>query len=86
MILFGERSLACVLKNYIAHHQNERNHQGLDNVFPFPDERLTAAIQDGAIVKSERLGCSTFIITRQRELGVGICSPSSITLPPRRLA
>ena len=34
--------------------QHERNHQGLDNVIPFPDERTDG--QDGTIRKAERLG------------------------------
>jgi putative transposase len=54
MILFGERSLAYVIQNYIAHHHHERNHQGLDNVIPFPDERLRSTERE--IMKSERLG------------------------------
>jgi hypothetical protein len=54
LILFGERSLAHVLHEYLAHHQQERNHQGLDNVIPFPDERLRS--ETGPITKSERLG------------------------------
>ena len=54
LILFGERSLAHVIENYIAHHQHERNHQGLENIVPFPDERLFAT--EGKITKSERLG------------------------------
>ena len=56
LILFGEKSLAHVLKNYIAHHQQERNHQGLAKVIPFPDERLTKQMPAGKIVKAERLG------------------------------
>ncbi len=56
LILFGEKPLEHVLENYIAHHQQERNHQGLDNVIPFPDERLTKQLPDGKIVKAERLG------------------------------
>ena len=54
LILFGERSLAHALNQYIAHHQRERNHQGLDNRIPFPDERLRSP--NGRIVKFERLG------------------------------
>jgi hypothetical protein len=38
LILFGERSLRPALDEYLAHHQHQRNHQGLDNVIPFPDE------------------------------------------------
>jgi putative transposase len=36
MILFGERSLRRVLKEYIAHHHEERAHQGKGNVILFP--------------------------------------------------
>jgi transposase InsO family protein len=54
LILFGERSLHHALREYLPHHQHERNHQGLDNVIPFPDQRT--GCQDGTIRKSERLG------------------------------
>lgn len=54
MILFGKQSLEYVIKNYLAHYHNQRNHQGLNNVIPFPDERLQST--DGRITKSERLG------------------------------
>lgn len=54
LILFGQRSLAYALQEYLAHHQAERNHQGLDNLIPFPDERL--AQKEGSITKAERLG------------------------------
>jgi transposase InsO family protein len=54
LILFGECSLRHALNEYLAHHQHERNHQGLDNVIPFPDQR--SVCHDGTIRKSERLG------------------------------
>src|SRR5450631_266955 len=54
LILFGERSLRHVLDEYLAHHQHERNHQGLDNVIPFPEKE--ARCRDGSVRKSERLG------------------------------
>jgi len=54
LILFGRRSLAYALQEYLAHHQRERNHQGLENLIPFPDERL--AQKEGSITKAERLG------------------------------
>ena len=54
LILFGERSLAYVVREYLTHHQQERNHQGLDNVIPFPIERLRS--NTGPIHQSERLG------------------------------
>ena len=54
LILFGERSLRHTLKEYLTHHQHERNHQGLANVIPFPEKE--ARCRDGSIRKSERLG------------------------------
>jgi len=54
MILFGEKSLRHVIKEYLAHYHSERNHQGINNVIPYPDERLGLAA--GKVTKSERLG------------------------------
>jgi len=54
LILFSERSLRYVLTQYLAHHHHERNHQGLDNVIPFPDGRSEPG--NGKIIKSARLG------------------------------
>jgi transposase InsO family protein len=54
LILFGQRSLAYVLQEYVAHFRRERNHQGLHNLIPFPDERLKN--NTGSFAKSERLG------------------------------
>ncbi|MFT5130828.1 MAG: putative transposase [Rhodothermales bacterium] len=54
MILFGDKQLRYVLREYLAHYHAERNHQGLDNVIPFPDDQIRE--HDGPIVKDERLG------------------------------
>jgi len=54
LILFGEPSLRHARQEFLAHHQHERNHQGLANVIPFPDEQT--GWQDGPIRKAERLG------------------------------
>ena len=40
MILFGEKSLHHVLKEYAAHYHFERNHQGIGNVLIFPQPVL----------------------------------------------
>ena len=55
-IFFGAGSLTRALDNYVLHHQRERNHQGRENLIPFPspDDRVGAA--DGEIVHRERLG------------------------------
>jgi hypothetical protein len=53
LILFGEKSLRHVVKEYLAHYHTERNHQGIENVIPFPAERLQ---NGGDVITSERLG------------------------------
>jgi putative transposase len=53
-VLFGENSLQHVIREYLAHYHAERNHQGIDNVIPFPDARLFQ--QEGPVLKAERLG------------------------------
>ena len=54
LILFGERSLRYVLKEYMTHYHTERNHQGIGNVIPFPDEQSAKNV--GTVNKFERLG------------------------------
>jgi len=41
LILFGERSLRRALQNYLAHHHEERNRQGKNNVLLFPQVRAS---------------------------------------------
>jgi transposase InsO family protein len=55
LILFGERSLCHVLKEYVAHYHQERPHQGKGNVvlMPSPDQ---ATVRQGPIRCRERLG------------------------------
>jgi putative transposase len=53
-VLFGENSLRHVVREYLAHYHAERNHQGIEYVIPYPDQRLEA--REGPIVKAERLG------------------------------
>jgi len=52
LILFGERSWRHALKEYLMHHQTERNQQGIGNVIPFPQTDS----REGAVEISERLG------------------------------
>ena len=54
LILFGEKSLRHTINQCLAHYHSERNHQGLDNVIPFPDTRASPG--NGDVIKSERLG------------------------------
>ena len=54
LILFGQRSLHHALKEYLSHFHQERNHQGLDNVIPFPDQ--VTSPREGTVHKSDRLG------------------------------
>ena len=55
LILFGEKSLQSVVSNYLAHYHQERNHQGKDNLLPFPVAVAEASSRD-AIRCRERLG------------------------------
>jgi hypothetical protein len=54
-ILFGEGSLRHVLAEYMEHYHQERCHQGLGNVIPFP-ARQEANDHEGPIECRERLG------------------------------
>ena len=55
MIFFSEKSLRRAVGQYVEHFHHERNHQGLDNMIPFPNSP-PAESQSGSVVKSERLG------------------------------
>jgi putative transposase len=55
MILFGERSLQYVLSEYVAHHHEERPHQGKGNVILFPSAQAKPR-SEGTIECRERLG------------------------------
>lgn len=55
LILFSKKSLRHAVGEYMAHYHAERNHQGIDNTIPFPDERLGTT--DPAMAnRTERLG------------------------------
>ena len=46
--------MRCVVKHYSEHYHHERNHQGLDNVIPFPGPDVGAI--GSKVNMSERLG------------------------------
>ncbi|MFT4515686.1 MAG: putative transposase [Planctomycetota bacterium] len=54
LLLFGDRHLHRVLSNYVAHYNQDRPHQSLDNnlIQPRPGDPPT----EGKIVVDERLG------------------------------
>jgi len=54
MILFGEKSLRRALREYVAHYQAERNHQGMGNRLLEPLARIDST--DGPIQCRERIG------------------------------
>ena len=54
MILFGEKSLRHAVSEFLIHYHSERNHQGIGNVIPYPDDRV--GLIAGRITKAERLG------------------------------
>ncbi len=43
IIPLGERHLRRVLREYVDHYHTERNHQGLQNVIPFPSSPSASA-------------------------------------------
>jgi transposase InsO family protein len=55
LILFGERALRHALKEYTMHFHEERPHQGIGNVIPFPVSQ-PANDREGTIQCHERLG------------------------------
>jgi hypothetical protein len=55
LILFGERSLRHALAQYTSHFHQERPHQGIGNVIPFPASR-PANNREAPIESHERLG------------------------------
>jgi putative transposase len=54
IIPLGERHLRDVVRDYVEHYHSERNHQGLDDVIPFP-ARAPPVVR-GRVVTRERLG------------------------------
>ena len=55
LIFFGEKSLKRAVNEYVQHYHHERNHQGLDNLIPFPHAAHSKE-KSGSVVKFERLG------------------------------
>lgn len=55
LIFFGEKSLKKSVDEYVEDYHHERNHQGLDNLIPFPHAAHTKGTS-GSVVKFERLG------------------------------
>ena len=57
LILIGEQSLRNALKQFVEYFHHERNHQGLDNVIPFPKKKLDVEVANsGPIQRRDRLG------------------------------
>ena len=52
LVLFGEQSLRRALSEFVDHYHFERNHQGLENVIPFPKDTNDS----GPIQRRDRLG------------------------------
>lgn len=55
MIFLGEKLLRRVVEEYVKHYHHERNHQGLENLIPFPYAPRNKG-KSGSVVKFERLG------------------------------
>jgi len=66
LILFGERSLWYVLREYVAHDHQERPHQGKGNVTLFPADH-------GAFLFFDHVGPHNFKTTNLRLAGLEHC-------------
>ena len=56
LILFGEASLRRVLREYLTHFHQERNHQGKNNVLLFPSSQEPSTCRNQSVGRRERLG------------------------------
>jgi len=56
LILFGEASLRRVLREYVTHFHQERNHQGKGNVLLFPLKQASSTRSGRSVRCRERLG------------------------------
>jgi len=56
LILFGEASLRCALREYVTHFHEERNHQGKGNVLLFRSSQEPTIRRNQAVRCRERLG------------------------------
>ncbi len=56
LILIGEVSLRRVLRKYLTHYHQERNHQGKDNILLFPSSHAPTTCQNQSVCCRERLG------------------------------
>jgi transposase InsO family protein len=54
VIPLGEAHLRTLVREYVEHYHDERNHQGLGNVIPLPSARPAPA--KGTVQRRERLG------------------------------
>ncbi len=54
VIPLGQAHLRTLVREYVEHYHEERNHQGLGNVIPLPIARPTSA--HGTVRRRERLG------------------------------
>ena len=56
LILIGEASLRRVLREYLTHYHQERNHQGKGNVLLFPSSQTPSIGRNQSVCCRERLG------------------------------
>jgi transposase InsO family protein len=54
ILVFGERHLGRILREYVRHYNRERPHRGLS--LETPEPKLTSNRADGEIVRAARLG------------------------------
>jgi transposase InsO family protein len=72
LVLFGEAGLRRAIDQFIEHHHEERNHQGVGNVLPFPSGERQDAGPIRCSVEARRL-----ITPRHRQNSVGFGAGSA---------
>jgi putative transposase len=87
MILFGEGALRIAVREFLAHHHGERNHQGLGNLLIFPEIGL--ADRAGPVrCRAASAECSIIMIGPRDEPGISVfgyyefCSRCLTRWPP----
>ena len=56
LLIFGQRHLEHVLREFIAHYHEQRPHQGLEQRVPRPREAIEVGAAAGLVLRHDRLG------------------------------
>jgi putative transposase len=56
LLIFGQRHLEHVLREFIEHYHEERPHQGIEQRVPRPREPVGVIVEGGPVLRRDRLG------------------------------